>query len=168
MKKGKSHFRLPSDGQPVIQALQAGPLLSSVPVRTGKYRHAPAVLAAGRHHYCYQNTCPACPSSRTGTLPACLIRPALYCLQSRRFGHLQSQHLTCLQGSACSACCPGSLSACKTRQVAAAATGHLMPAGPVSIRRTVPVSAPVRALLPGAQCSYELRAWSWLSRALRS
>ena len=100
MKKGKSHFRLPSDGQPVIQALQAGPLLSSLPVRTGKYRHAPAVLAAGRHHYCYQKTSPACPSSRTGTLPACLIRPALYCLQSRRFGHLQSQHLTCLQGSA--------------------------------------------------------------------
>lgn len=46
MKKGKSHFRLPSDGQPVIQALQAGPLLSSVPVRTGKYRHAPAVQEA--------------------------------------------------------------------------------------------------------------------------
>ena len=47
MKKGKSHFRLLSDGQPVIQALKAGPLLSSLPVRTGKYRHAPAVLAAG-------------------------------------------------------------------------------------------------------------------------
>lgn len=100
MKKGKSHFRLPSlDGQPVIQALKAGPLLSSLPVRTGKYRHAPAVLAAGRHHYCDQRTCPACPAARTGTLPACLIRAALYCLQSWRFERLQSQHLRGLQGS---------------------------------------------------------------------
>ena len=161
MKKGKSHFRLPSDGQPVIQALQAGPLLSSVPVRTGKYRHAPAVLAAGSRQ------APLLLSKDLSTLSVspdryltCLIRPVLYCLQSRRFERLQV--------SACGACCPGSLSACKTRQVVAAATGHLMPAGPVSIRRTVPVSAPVRALLPGAQCSYELRAWSWLSRALRS